>query len=283
MKRLLVCADGSAYSQVCCRYAAWLARRGGYAVEGVYVSDVWRYETSFLSDLGGSMGIQPYHDMLHQLEMLEEEKSKLIETALRSLFREEGVEQGFAFHHRTGSLTEAVKEFEEEPNAVSLLLMGKRGENANLSTEHLGSTMERVVRTSSKPCLVTPRQFSPVQRLLLAYDGSASATKALHWLVQAEAFKDLALHLVCVAGKDGGAATSRLQEGESILRAGGWKPVCQLLSGEPGDAIADYVSQQAISFLIMGAYGHSTIRRLIIGSTTTDLIRRCHIPVMLFR
>ena len=34
MKRLLVCVDGSAYSQVCSRYAAWFAQRAGYAVEG---------------------------------------------------------------------------------------------------------------------------------------------------------------------------------------------------------------------------------------------------------
>jgi nucleotide-binding universal stress UspA family protein len=30
----------------------------------------------------------------------------------------------------------------------------------------------------------------------------------------------------------------------------------------------------------MGAYGHSPIRRLILGSTTTGLIRTCHVPVL---
>ncbi|MEQ9334216.1 MAG: universal stress protein [Thalassobaculum sp.] len=34
---------------------------------------------------------------------------------------------------------------------------------------------------------------------------------------------------------------------------------------------------------MMGAYGHSRIRSLIIGSTTTQMIRSCMIPVMLFR
>jgi nucleotide-binding universal stress UspA family protein len=33
----------------------------------------------------------------------------------------------------------------------------------------------------------------------------------------------------------------------------------------------------------MGAYGHSRIRTLIIGSTTTEVIRSCLIPVLLFR
>ncbi len=32
-----------------------------------------------------------------------------------------------------------------------------------------------------------------------------------------------------------------------------------------------------------GAYGHSRIRNLIIGSTTTEMIRSCKIPIVLFR
>jgi len=39
----------------------------------------------------------------------------------------------------------------------------------------------------------------------------------------------------------------------------------------------------AIDLLLMGAYGHSRIRNLIIGSTTTSMIRSCKIPVLLFR
>jgi len=33
----------------------------------------------------------------------------------------------------------------------------------------------------------------------------------------------------------------------------------------------------------MGAYGHSRIRNLVIGSTTTEMLRSCTVPVMLFR
>jgi nucleotide-binding universal stress UspA family protein len=38
-----------------------------------------------------------------------------------------------------------------------------------------------------------------------------------------------------------------------------------------------------IDLVAMGAYGHSHIRNLIIGSTTTEMIRSCKVPVMLFR
>ena len=35
--------------------------------------------------------------------------------------------------------------------------------------------------------------------------------------------------------------------------------------------------------LVMGAYGHSRIRELIVGSTTTAMIRTGKVPVLLFR
>ena len=33
----------------------------------------------------------------------------------------------------------------------------------------------------------------------------------------------------------------------------------------------------------MGAYGHSRIRQLVVGSTTTAMIRSCLVPVLVFR
>jgi nucleotide-binding universal stress UspA family protein len=35
--------------------------------------------------------------------------------------------------------------------------------------------------------------------------------------------------------------------------------------------------------MVMGAYGHSRIRSLVIGSTTEAMVRRCKVPVLMFR
>jgi len=48
-------------------------------------------------------------------------------------------------------------------------------------------------------------------------------------------------------------------------------------------AAAREVSGREINLLVMGAYGHSRVRNLILGSTTTHLIRTCAVPVVLFR
>ena len=57
----------------------------------------------------------------------------------------------------------------------------------------------------------------------------------------------------------------------------------EVLHGEPERAIAAYVAAAGIGLLVMGAYGHSRVRALLIGSTTTALLRACRIPVLVFR
>ncbi|MGB3279328.1 MAG: universal stress protein, partial [Pseudorhodobacter sp.] len=48
-------------------------------------------------------------------------------------------------------------------------------------------------------------------------------------------------------------------------------------------ALGKLVEEEGYHMLVMGAYGHSRIRSLIIGSTTTAMIRSCKVPVMLVR
>jgi nucleotide-binding universal stress UspA family protein len=45
----------------------------------------------------------------------------------------------------------------------------------------------------------------------------------------------------------------------------------------------EYQQENDIDMLVMGAYGHSRMRSLVIGSTTTEMVRSCRLPVLLFR
>ena len=49
------------------------------------------------------------------------------------------------------------------------------------------------------------------------------------------------------------------------------------------NSIAREVETDHYDLLVMGAFGHSRIRNLIIGSTTTEMMRSCKIPILLFR
>jgi len=281
MKRVLLCTDGSAYSQVCCQYAAWLAGRTACEFEVLYVTDLRQFEVPMVADLSGSLGVQPYQAVLSKLQELEVEKAKVVLREAERQLADAKVTVPTRFTHRTGFLVDCFQEYEQ---SADLVMLGKRGENANFASGHLGSTMERVVRSSRQPCFVTSRSFQPIERVLLAYDGGKSCRKAVEFLASNPAFHGLELHVVIVAARENEeTALATLREAEAALVASGQRPICQMLHGVPEDEIAAYVAARGINCLIMGAYGHSRIRQFVIGSTTTAMMRQCRVPVLLFR
>lgn len=282
MEKILVCTDGSHYGNVCCEYGGWLAARVNSPVEVLYVTDLRQFEVPLIADLSGSLGIQPYQAILGQLQELEGKKAEVILTSAEKSVRAQFAEANLTTTHKTGLLIDSLGDMEKD---ASFVLLGKRGERSGFASEHLGSTVERAVRASNKPCLVTSRSFRAPQRMLLAYDGGKSGKKAADFLAKNDGFKDIELHIVIVAEDSGGEeeALSHVRDAETRLKDAGYNTVCHMLHGTAEDSIAEYVAAQDIHLLIMGAYGHSRIKRLFIGSTTTEMIRRCLVPVLLFR
>lgn len=285
MKKLLVCIDGSLYGQVCTQYALWLSKHTGAQVEFLYVSELWQFEAPLVADFGGSLGAQPYMGLTAQLQEIEREKLKLLSEYVYEVFEKAGLRARVSFNHRTGVLVDAVEEFESGEEPVDLVIFGKRGEGANMAKLHLGSNMERVVRASKRPSFIANREFIEPSKILLAYDGSESADKALNWYADNSGkLGNVELHVITIAKQgEEDKASAHLKNATAQLDAKGLKATYQMLNGVPADAIANYQNAQGINLLLMGAYGHSRIRQLLIGSTTTEVLQRCRIPTLLFR
>ena len=282
MNRILLCVDGSEYTEPACHYAAWWASRVSAQIEILYVSDLRSFEIPAFADLSGSLGVQPYQGVAVQIQEMEQRKAGVIEERCVALLMEAGcAKEDLVFTHLTGFLVDTLQERQEDCYG---LVMGKRGENADFAKGHLGSMMERVVRCATRPVFVTARKFMPIQRVLLAYDGSASAQKALWSLMSGDLLKNAELCLVTVAeDREAEQYASSLREAESQLVAAGIPADCQILGGEPEDAIAAFVEEQGIDLLVIGAYGHSRLRHFFIGSTTSEMMRGCKVPVLCFR
>lgn len=282
MKRILVCVDGSKYMASCCRYAAWLAQVSQCeSLEVVYVTDLRLFEVPFIADLSGSLGLQPYQAVMGQLQELEKQKAQVLLERSAEVLRESGYSKEIISSHKTGFLVDSLKELEEN---TDLIVVGKRGENANFATEHLGSTMERVVRSSTKPCFVASRSFNPIDKILFAYQDVKSCHEALSFIRRMEWIKGLELHLISVSpNQEEEDILKALSLVESELRDSGYNVKCQMLHGITSQAIIDYSKKENMDLLIMGAYGHSRIRHLIIGSSTTEMLKDGRLPTLLFR
>ena len=55
------------------------------------------------------------------------------------------------------------------------------------------------------------------------------------------------------------------------------------LHGTPEEAILAHLKDSGADVLVMGAYGHSRIRSLMVGSTTTAMLQKAQVPVLLVR
>lgn len=287
METILLCTDGSAFAENIYRYGAWFALRFNAQINVLFVTDIRSQKVVSTGNLSGSIGFGASEQLLNELVNLEHEKAKLnnqrakliLQNAAKTL-KAEGVEK-FNLTNKIGFLIDCFHEFEENSD---LIVLGKRGEAAEFASGHLGANIDRIIRSSSKPCLVTPREFKPIERILVAYDGSLSGKKILQFLEDFPVFQSLEIHLLTVAKSNSDqTAMVTLNEAQEWLHTGGFEPVFSLITGEPEKAIAHYVTEQNISLLLMGAYGHSRIRHLVIGSTTAQILRSSNIPVLLFR
>lgn len=284
MPKLAALIDGSIYWQSVCDHAAWAAQRLGLEVEIMHFLGR-RHGTSVPHDLTGSLGLGTQESLLQELADLDARKAKLVQARGRALLAEAKarVEIGGATavvtKLRHGDLAD---EIEELGSDLGLVVLGKRGEAADFAKLHLGSNLERVIRVSKVPVLVASRAFKPVTNFLLAFDGGPSAEKAVNAIAAGPLLAGIGCHLV-MAGNPDGEARSRLDAAAARLRGNKIEVAVSVEPGVPEDVIAATAERNGSGLLVMGAYGHSRLRSLIIGSTTTTMIRTCKIPVLLYR
>lgn len=280
---LIALVDGSAYSESVCHHAAWIAGRNDWKVKVYHV--MGRRDSVEKQDLSGAIRLGARTALLEQLSEMDAARAKLAHEHGRAILEDaKSIIEGdgaitVETRLRQGDLVETVTAKEERGD---MIVIGKRGEAAGMAMEHLGSNLERIVRASHKPVFIANRAFKPVTRVLVAFDGGPSALKAIDYISRSPLFAGLAISLV-FAGKKTPQIDSALDAAAGILRAGGFEADILIEAGEPEKVLARITAQGGHELLVMGAYGHSRIRSLIIGSTTTEMIRSCRVPILIMR
>lgn len=284
MTKLLACIDASQYATSVCDHAAWAARRMGASVELLHV--IQRKDAvAARHDLSGAVGLGAKSSLMEELTRIDEQEGRLareqgkvlLHTAEERL-REAGL-HSVTTTHRHGGIVETIIEREAD---ADLVVIGKRGASADFAKNHLGSKVERVVRSSIRPVLVASRTYRPVETVVMAYDAGPSARKALDFVAGSPLFAQLRVRIV-MAGPDDEAHGSRLTEAASRVTSGGANVTTHLQRGSAEEVIAGQMREHGGDMLVMGAYGHSPLRTMIVGSTTTAMMRTCQVPVLLFR
>jgi nucleotide-binding universal stress UspA family protein len=278
IKSILVALDGSQHADSALEHALWLAHRLRARVIGLHVLDIVSIEGSFLHDVSGSLGFEPYLDFSSKMREALQERGRVLLDAFTARCEKEGTAYDTVL-----PMGIVANEICDHARTADLVVVGHRGVNEQFSTGLLGSTTESVTRKSPKPVLVTPLQFREIARPLLAYDGSQRASAALHAAAELTSALQLPLTVVHVARDDAGEGSPVLAEAQRYLQSYEVAVTAKQLTGPPHQRIVDVLRDGRFDLLFIGAYGHSRIIEMVLGSTTEYVLRNSGAPVFLAR
>lgn len=276
MSKVIACIDGTSITPAVCDYAAWASLKMDAPLLILHTLDKSEFPTE--SNLSGNIGLGSRESLLEELSELDAkrarlalEQGRLMLEAARDRAIADGINNPITMQ-RHGDLVGTLLDMENE---ARLWVLGKHDENL---AEHLGSRLESAVRALHKPILVTSSEFKQPRRVLIAFDGSMTTKKGIEMIAASSLFTGVECHIV-MAGNN----VAALEWAQQKLETAGFDVTTSMQGGEVEKVLCDYRRDHDIDMIIMGAYGHSVIRRFLVGSTTTNMIRNAQVPVLLLR
>ena len=278
VNKILVPVDGSVNGFKALEYGINITRKLGASLIGVYVLDVNLIQGPMFTDISGSVGMPPYDGFFEAVETSLNEKADFILKDFAARCRRAGV--SFETKKSIGKISQVI--IEEGQNA-DLIVMARKGEHFHLKEGGLlGSVAEAVVRNSGKPVIVTPKDFIEIESMAIAYDGSEPAKKALTFSVDFSENTAWPLTAIIITS-DSKKAAALANEIEDSLEDRSTDCAIITLQGKETEEIINYIKEGAVELMAMGAFGHNRLRSLIMGSTTSHVIQKSIIPLLLTR
>jgi nucleotide-binding universal stress UspA family protein len=164
-----------------------------------------------------------------------------------------------------------------------LIVIGRDCTLAREETEDdVAPVIEGLLREGSRPLLVVPPGGAPAEGpVLAAYDGSQPSRDAFQLFALLGLAEGSPVQVAAVG--DGAEASTLAEEGAALLRQHGLAAEPVTLAGKAAPAQLGTAAQIGARMLVMGAFGGSSLMRLLAGSTTHVLLRDSRVPVFIHR
>ena len=278
IKHILLALDGSDHARTAFQYALWLAERFQAEISGLHVIDIVSVEGPFFQDISGALGFEPYLDVTGKVRQALHERGQ----QLLAEFTASCSERSIAYETIlvTGVIANDIC---EHARTSDLVIIGHRGANERFSTGLLGGTAESVTRKCPRPVFITPMQFQPIMNPLLAYDGSPRASTAMHLAAEFCVALHLPLTVLSVAHREKSSGEKLLEEARHYLNSYGIPLTLVPAVGHANQRIVECIKERSHDLLFIGAYGHTRIIEMVLGSTTEYVLRNAPCPVFLSR
>lgn len=144
------------------------------------------------------------------------------------------------------------------------------------------SLLRSILKHNARPALVVPRDPAGGANVLLAYDGSFQAARAMATLVNSGLLANRSLRVITLHEKFASAA-ARSVSAVSFLSHHEIKAEShsEILDRDPAAHLMDAARRYDAGLIVMGAFGRNSVFEFFFGSTTQTMLERLSIPVLI--
>ncbi|MBE0471935.1 MAG: universal stress protein [Methyloprofundus sp.] len=281
--KVIACLDGSSMVASVADAGAWVSKTLSAPLTLVHVLD---HEAQAHDQAAKNAETTPHQTsrMLAKLASIKDQQ-KLLSRERGQLvldFAHDQIQQNHQIEAQKrlieGELVDVLGDLSEE---TRVLIVGKRGESA--AYEDLGGHLTKLIRASHRPTMVVTEPFTPPTKVLLAFDGSETMIKAINTVANSQLFKNLECHVVMV-GAETDEHKEQLNWAENTLTENGLETQVQLLvETDLEKTLNQYAQKVGINMMVMGAYSHTRLRQIMMGSHTATLLRETDITLLILR
>jgi nucleotide-binding universal stress UspA family protein len=192
---------------------------------------------------------------------------------------------------------------------ANVVVLGWRGHGA-VRRLLAGSVSRGVVRHAPCPVLVVRRAISDVEKIVIGFDGSEQARRAVafvarlaapasgsvmlltaadtqrmpsHSLLPSDFRGTVAAEVARANRRSVETARAQLDLAAGTLRAAGWKTQTRVTTVAPLESLLAAVNDTDANLLVVGARGATGVERLLLGSVAEGALDRSPVPILIVR
>lgn len=276
--RILLCLDGSTYAQSASSVALQLAGRAGETCEltALHVVNVVGSTGSLLEDIRGKIGFEPAVSS-PEVARSHQEQGQLLLDAFRRDAEIAGVSAQTILEK--GAVTQRIL---HHAKLADLVIMGVRGEAEDRHPGQGGGHIQSMLESIQAPALVVGAETRSIQGIVLGYDGSAAAARALKsasWLAEV-----LGLPIRVVYLTKDGSGQQHLDEAMTVLSSvSSTTHLIPMAGNTRSEAFASFAQEQGANLVSVGRIGASRLRHFLFGGVVDNVMLKGSLMVLIAR
>ncbi|WDI44472.1 universal stress protein [Bremerella sp. P1] len=153
------------------------------------------------------------------------------------------------------------------------------------TSEDVGATVRKLLVDNARPVIVYPQKLPDNHRVVIAYDGSATAAHALQmWTLLEIRGPKTQVHVVSISDQEA-KAMPRLEEAAQFLNFHGIDPQLHYVPKERRvvEMLAEKVKELSPRMVVLGAYGRGGFKETLFGSSTNKMLETANCPLFLYK